>query len=76
MEVVVDPRTSRFTSEIVHVKTVKDSAENRPLSNTVTHSEDVGEHSITSNIGKLKHVDDDEDSEEDLGKSCTKEFLE
>ena len=41
MEVVVDPTTSHFTSEeseeIVHVNTVKDSAENRPLSNTVVY---------------------------------------
>ena len=73
MEVVVDPTTSHFTpeetEEIVHVKTVKDSAENRPLSNTVTHSEDVGEHSIPSDVGELKHVNDDEDSKEDLGVS-------
>ena len=68
MDVFVDPTTRCFTpeetEEIVHLKTEKDSAENRPLSNTITRSEDVGKHTIPSDVGKLKHVNDYEDSKE------------
>ena len=79
MKVVIYPATdgSAFekAEEVVHIKTVQNSAQNCALSNTVTHSENVRKYSIPSHVGILEHVDYHEDSQEDLRESCTKKFL-
>ena len=80
MKVVIYPATdgsaSETAEEVVHMKTVQNSAKNCALSDTVTHSENVRKCFIPSQVGILEHEDYHEDSQEDLRESCKKYFLE
>ena len=80
MEVVVNPTSSLFLSKngekSVNVKTVEDSGQNLALPNAVVDTEDGGKQSIPFDMGKLKLVYDDHESDKDLGETGLKNLQE
>ena len=63
------PATRAIPSEngekIICVKTIQDSRENCTLSNSVFNGENVRKRPIPSYIGKLIHVDEEQESHKD-----------
>ena len=80
VEVTVDT-TSRGSTpeeleEIVDIKAIEYATENCPLSNAIAQTKYVRDDSIPANVCILKHVDDHEHPEEDLGESFIEQLLE
>ena len=80
MEVVIDPTAIGLPSEedkkFVDIKTVENSRKNLALANTVGKFEEGREAIVPSDIGKLKGVDEDEESDKDLGDVSTQKLEE
>ena len=80
MKVVVDPTSScspsKDVEKMVDIKTIQDSRKNLALANAIAESEDGREETIPSNVGKLKLIDNDEESDKDLGEIGLKKLME
>ena len=63
---IVDPATSHIPSEldkeIIGIKAIEDTRQDSPLSNTILNRENTGKVSVPSYIGKLVHVDEQQES--------------
>ena len=80
MKVVINPTAIGLPSEedkkFVDIETIKDSRKNLTLTNPVGKFEAGGETTVPSDIGELKGIDEDEESDENLGHVGTQKLEE